>query len=788
MNRLSYFLPLLAGIFYLVNIPSVAQVPQALLLGRVVSDSSGLPIAGVRVSLGSGDSLGTSDASGRLSISIPFPGPYALMFSHPAYDPQQTSVTPIAGEMLRLEVRMPSRSVQLREVTVTDKRVRTAAGEMAVDVQTLQQVTVPFGEITQQLASGAVMGVVSNNELSTRYATRGGSFDENMVYINDIPLYQPFLIKSGEQEGLSAINGDLVGQLSFSAGGWQAAYGDKLSSLLRIQYKRPERFEAALSSSLLGGSAYVANKHKRVRYLLGTRYKSSQYLLGTLDTKGEYLPRFADVQAYTEVDLSRQQDERTVLDVLLNYAENRYKVVPTLRETTFGTLDQAFKFRVAFEGSEQLNYRTLQGGVRLRHRISERLSISMVQSGMRSIEQELSNLESGYLLGELPTAGASDSKPVGLGTSYQHARNLLQVQAAASQLQLSWRHPNGGLIEAGLRGEIEDFSDRLDEYSFYDSAGYVRMGRSLQADNRIVHKRLHAFAQARLPIGKQHLLSAGMRLSHLALNGQWLLSPRLQYLFTPKENLSFQLATGVYHQPPLYRELRDRDGKLHTDLKAQSAWHIMGGADYDFQIKGHPFRFSAEAYYKQLWNVIAYDLDNIRVRYHANNDTKAFARGLDLRLSGELLPGMESWVGVNLLDTQEDLKGDERGYLRRPTDQRFTFTLFLQDHLPSNPTLRVQLRLLYGSGYPYGPPNRPEYRAAFSSNADYKRVDIGFSKHIALSGKYFFREIVLGAEVLNLLGIQNNISFTWIPDTQGRMYGIPNSLSQRFLNVKVSVR
>ncbi|MEM1136091.1 MAG: TonB-dependent receptor plug domain-containing protein, partial [Bacteroidota bacterium] len=738
---------------------------------------------------------------GNYQLTLPANKTINLIFSHNEFQKKVLNLQLNAGEVRTIDVELKLNTVMLQGVEITgEKEVeRGEAGAITVDPKRLQNIPTPFGDFNQALISGGGLGISGNNELSASYSVRGGNFDENLVYVNGIEIYRPFLIRAGEQEGLSFVNTDMVESVSFSSGGWQPKYGDKLSSVLNVNYKKPEEFKASLNLNLLGGSVHVegASPNKKIRFISGLRHKSSRYLLNTLETDGQYLPRFTDWQNFITFDLSSKNKKSgtTQLSVLTSYARNRYELLPQSRVTNFGTFGRAFRLSVLFVGSEEMSYDTFQGGLKFSHSFNEKLYSEVYFSYMRAREREFINVEGGYQLCDVNSNFSSDNFNEcvlvrGFGSEFHYGRNLLDATAIAVENRNTFSPWDHTKIEAGFRITGEEIDDELYEYTFLDSADFVQLDELIVSNNTLGSTRLTAYLQAKHQLGKVHTITYGGRMSYWSVNGQLVFNPRLQYAFSPfwQRDIVFTAAVGMYAQPPFYRELRNFQGRVNRDLLAQQSIHAIVGIDWNIRLWGRPFKFISEAYYKNLWDVVPYDIDNVRLRYYANNDAVAYVYGADFRLSGEFIPGTESWISLSYLQAKEDVPNDNRGFIRRPSDQRITFNLFFEDHLPNDPSIRVFLRAIYGSGLPYGPPNSPEFRAALSSGSDYVRSDIGFSKIFTpkqKEGKRTLESLWVGLEVLNLFGAENNISFNWVPDFAGNEFAIPNSLSQRFFNVKV---
>ncbi|CAN5160450.1 TonB-dependent receptor [soil metagenome] len=762
-----------------------------------VTDETGIPIADVSVTV-EGTPIGTiTKPDGSFRIPVHELTNVILKFHHLEFRDIFLQIRGGLTEEIEVVMERDTRLLEQVEVIgAKEANVREQVSIMRIDPKTARFLPTPFYEFNKILAT--MPGVTANNELSATYSVRGGNFDENLVYVNDIPIYRPFLIRAGQQEGLSFVNPDLVNEIEFSSGGWQPKYGDKLSSALNIYYRKPQKTAGSISAGLLGGSVHLetASKNKKISYLVGARHKSAQYLLNTLETKGEYLPRFTDLQSYINFDLSGKNKEpaTTELGMLFSYARNRYLVRPQNRETTFGTIDRVLRLYVAFDGSEVMNYDSYQGGIKLSHVFNRKLRSFLIASGLITSETEYLDIEGGYRLCDVNnnpgSSGFNECLSIrGIGTNYTYARNKLQAKIFNVEKRSVWDINFRHRIEFGAGASQEGIDDRIREYTFIDSADYVHINGRLQTDININTYRLTSFLQHSILLPLNQTLTYGLRFNYWSFNNQFLVSPRLQYSIQPNwdRNIVFRAALGLYQQPPFYRELRDFEGRINHDLKAQSSVHAILGMDYDFMMWGRSFKLFTEGYYKYLYNVIPYDIDNVRIRYHANNEAVAYATGIDFRLSGEFIPGAESWFSLGLLTTREDLLNDDQGFIRRPSDQRINLGIFFQDHIPNDPTIRMNLNLLFGSGLPFGPPNNIVLRNSFRGRP-YKRVDIGFSKLIPYGPpreNSLLNTLWIGAEILNLLGTNNPISYTWIRDINDYQFGIPNSLSARFFNLKL---
>ncbi|MBL3657302.1 TonB-dependent receptor [Fulvivirga sediminis] len=761
-------------------------------LKGTVYDQQGLPLEGVSIQLTENNKGTVTDSEGYFNLLLT-PGTYIIELRHVGYNPAFDTVAVAANHFIKKTYNLKERAALLHEISIEDYRTKDDEVSVTrIKPISAESLVTPFGDFNKILTT--LPGVVSNNELSSAYSVRGGNFDENLVYVNEIPIYRPFLVSNGQQEGLSFVNTDMVENVSFSAGGWQPKYGDKLASVLNVNYKKTNSFGASASLHLLGGSAHIegTNNDERLSYVAGIRHKSAQYLLNTLETQGEYLPRFTDMQAFVNYKLNKT----TEIGVLASYARNRYLTEPESRETDFGTIGQSFRLFVGFQGQEILQYDTYQGGIKLTKHINDKWISKLIVSGVYGLEREYTDVEGAYRLCDVDKNLSSNSFNEciyirGIGSNYDYGRNTLEANIINAEDRNVYQLDDKNTLEFGLGYSYQNIKDQLGEYSFRDSSDYVIDIESLQAENNLESNRYTGYVQHTHYFSDEFSATYGARLNYWDVNEELLISPRTQFSYSPKweRDITFNAAVGVYQQQPFYRELRNYQGDLNEDLKAQRSMHIIGGMNYSFKWWDRDFKFISELYYKRIRNVIAYDIDNVKVRYYANNDAKAYASGLDMRLSGEFIPGTESWFSLGILNTREDVDGDGKGYIRRPTDQRVNMAIFFQDHLPSNPTVRVSLNLLYGTGLPFGPPRDKERRNIFNGGS-YRRLDVGFSKIFFIQENKYKKErqFIVSAEILNLLGTSNPISYTWVSDVSNNSFAVPNTLSARFLNVKISVK
>ncbi len=763
-------------------------------MGKVTSFQTGNPLPEANIFL-AGTSLGTNtDSLGRYRLSVPANRQITIVFRFVGYDSIFFDLQLNENETRTLNTSLREAVQVLKTVNIVSESTRRESSVVTISPRSAGVLPSPFGDFTKILTM--LPGVVSNSELSTGYSVRGGNFDENLVYVNGIRIYRPFLARAGRQEGLSFVNTDLVKEARFYAGGWQSNFGNKLSSVLDVTYKIPDKIKGSVTLGLLGGSAYLegATSERRLQYLIGARHKRAQYLLNTLDVNGEFIPTFTDIQTYVNLNAGKQHPEQTQIGLLFSYAQNRYQVIPKTRETEFGTFSSALRFLVAFEGQESLNYDTWQSGISLLHRLSNDFSIKFTVSVVKSFEKEYSDVEGGYRLCDVDKNPASSSfnecvSIRGIGTEFFHARNTLESTLLMADVKGGYALNSKNYFEFGLDYSFNDFDDYLEEYAFVDSADFSEIKNQVLITNQTVANMTGGFVQHSVRTGQSGELVYGFRFSYRDMNKQWLFSPRMQYSLQPAWNSDyvFKAAVGLYQQQPLYRELRNFNGVVNRNVKAQQSLHVIAGLDHNFLFWLRPFKWTAELYYKYLWDVIPYDVDNIRIRYYGENLAVAYAAGMDIRISGEFIPGTESWFSLGLLTTREDLSNDERGFVRRPSDQHLTVSVFFEDHLPDNPSMRVNLGFIYGSGLPFGPPGNLENRSVFNGDS-YQRVDIGFSKIFFLTRASRLESIWLSLEVLNLFGIENTISYTWIQELSGNFIAVPNTLTNRFFNIKLTFR
>lgn len=797
MKRLCLFFGLL--ILYIgVGLQPLAAQNRSRIFGRV-SDDSGQPIelANVRVT---GQGVYTlTNLKGEYSLTCTSADTVTVIFSMIGYETRRR-VLRNPADSIRLDVVMPVYgSNALGEAVVTGKGVQTG---------TIQKITLDQTRLAPSASGNAVeeiiatqAGVSTHNELSSQYNVRGGSFDENCVYLNGIEVFRPLLVRSGGQEGLSIINPDMVGSISFSTGGFEPRYGDKMSSVLDITYKRPERLEASAQASLLGAGAYVGWGNKKFSAMTSLRYKTTKHLLGSTDTEGEYSPNFLDWQAF----LSWTPNRRWSVDVLANIADNHYNFRPQERETAFGTLYEPRRFKVYFDGWESDRFSTLFGAATITRHFNPQTYLALRLSSFSTHERETYDIQGEYWLQE-----ATSQQELGVGTYMEHARNRLKARVFDVGLTFRTRM-TGHTLQAGFDWKRQHVEENSREWEMRDSMGYslptspdrlslIYSQRSLAT---LETNRLEFFAQDAWRFKTSAALfnlTYGLRLSHWDWNGETILSPRVSLGIIPagNDNWTLRAATGVYYQAPFYKELRDtvmQNGvaqiRLNPDIKSPRSIHFVLGADYTFRMMGRPFRFTTEAYYKALSRLIPYAVDGVRVVYSGRNETSGYAAGIDFKLFGEFVPGADSWVTFSIMGTKEKFAGE---WIPRPTDQRYNLSLYFTDFFPGTDRWRVTLKAAFADGLPFGPAHEARQKWNFRAPA-YKRVDLGMSYRLVKpddspyrSGIHrYIRNAWLGIDALNLMDIKNVSSYYWITDITNTRYAVPNYLTGRLFNVRLSV-
>lgn len=796
----------------------LAQEETATIYGRI-TDPEGNPIFLANVAV-EGTTRGTiTNEEGSFELEIPAVTNVRIIISCMGYQQIEERISGSRGERIEISRTLQIAVQSLEEVSVSEEYDRSST-LTRIDIRTLDYLPTTSGGVEAILRT--LPGVVSTSELSSQYSVRGGSFDENLVYVNDIEIHRPFLIRSGQQEGLSFINSDMVSSVKFSAGGFEAMYGDKMASVLDITYRRPAEFGGTISASLLGGSLHLegTSKNQRFTHTSGFRYKTSQYLLKSLETKGEYMPKFIDFQTYLTYRITNKFE----ITFLGNVANNRYKFIPETRSTDFGTFHNPLNLVIYYDGQEMDRFNTYMGALTAHFRPEENLSLKFIFSAYNSIEEEKFDIQGQYLINELDNRIGSETYGdsilnIGIGTFLNHARNNLDafVYAVTHIGYYSYGNSN---VKWGVQWQVEKIDDKLSEWEMIDSSGYsipysdteVLLSRVIKSVNHLSTNRITSYIQNTQSFSNTNatfFLNTGIRLNYWDFNNQLLISPRIIFSIKPywEQDMIFRVSTGYYHQPPFYKELRYPDGSINPDIRAQKSIHFVLGGDWIFSAWNRPFKFTSEIYYKRMKDLIPYKMDNVRIQYMGENRAKGYAAGIEFKLHGEFVPGAESWASLSLMKTEEDITDDyiylenrEPDYYPRPMDQRLNFGLFFQDYFPHRPDYKVHLNVLYGTGLPFSPPDNERYDLVFRMPS-YKRVDIGLSKSLKRPDKVlsernpfrFLKSIWLNAEIFNLLGVNNTISYLWVKTVfnQENMPGefaVPNYLTSRRFNVRVTAK
>ncbi len=780
----------------LVTISMIAYADSFTLKGKVI-DEDGNPVELATVACMEQGKVSMTSLKGEFSLKLQSADSVIVRFSMIGYKTRTRTFRHPKGTQTLLMTLYPQD--ELQEVTITERR-RQTTGTEKLDIKDIRHAPSASGNAVEELIQQQA-GVSTHNELSSQYNVRGGSFDENCVYINNVEVYRPLLIRSGQQEGLSVINPDMVESIAFSSGGFEAKYGDKMSSALDITYRRPEKTEATAMMSLLGASAYVGTGNKHFAMSHGVRYKTNRYLLGSLETTGEYRPNFLDYQTF----MSWNPSKRWNVEFIGNISENHYNFKPKDRETNFGTMEDVKSFKVYFDGQERDVFRTLFGTFSVARRLSDSTTVKLLASAFHTKEQETYDIQGQYWLDD-----TQSSESLGVGTYMEHARNYLTADVQSLKLIANkklQRHD----IEGGLTIKWEKVKEHSREYEMRDSSGYsvphtsdrLDLIYTLSSRNTISSHRTEGYLQDtyRWHTGEEnssfYTLNYGIRFSQWSWNKETVVSPRASLAIVPSWNhdITIRLATGLYYQTPFYKELRDTttvNGQtvtlLNKKIKSQRSLQFITAFDYRFHMMNRPFRFTAEAYYKALSNLIPYNIQNVKVTYYGENLCSGYTAGLDLKLYGEFVPGTDSWLTFSLMKAQEKMKGGS--YFPMPTDQRFAMNLHFTDYFPGTERWKMTLRLAYADGLPFGAPHRGIEQQSFRAPA-YKRADIGMSylaynAPIAVS-RFGLRKIWLGIDCLNLFGIANVNSYYWVTDVSNSQWAVPNYLTGRQINGKVVI-
>lgn len=786
----------------------------------IISNTKGQPIAYVNV-VNEGNKTGiATDSIGFYALHLHSTDSITISFSAVGYSSKTVKTKVNKGERKTVNVTLYESTSEIDEVTITISNRRFGNIER-INHKTIEHLPSASGSFETILKS--LPGVSSSNELSSQYSVRGGNFDENLVYVNNVEVYRPFLIRSGQQEGLSFINSDMVDGVEFSAGGFNAEYGDKMSSVLNIKYKTPNENKAKVEISLLGANGTIegVSKSQRFSHITGVRYKTSQYLLNSLDTEGEYKPSFFDLQT----SLSWRISPKFKFNFLGNISSNSYKFAPEERETRFGAFTNALQLKVYYQGQEISKFETFQGVFAGEYSPNDKVILKFIGSGYLANESETFDIIGQYLLNELDNSLGSTTYSdslinVGVGGFMNHARNFLSANILKAE-HLGITTINDHTVKWGISAQHELINDRLNEWELIDSSGYAMpyngeeliLSKRLYSINSIPSNRFNAYAQNtyRTSFNKfDFSATAGVRFTYWSFNQNINISPRASITVKPhwQSDVSFHLSGGCYFQPPIYKEFRLANGDLNRNISSQKSIHAVLGAEYLFEAWNRPFRLQVELFHKALHNLIPYKVDNVRIMYTGENMANGFAQGIDFKINGEFVNGAESWASLSIMRAFEDVENDSYidnggktiypGYYPRPTDQRINFGLFFQDYIPNNPSYRVHLTGYFGTGYPVGIPDSDRWDVLTRMPA-YKRIDIGFTKTIkgenskGLSKIKWLNELWIGVEVFNIFDFTNTISYMWVKtvanqNNESGQYAVPNNLTSRRINVKISAK
>lgn len=825
-----------------VSMVAVAQnLPTATVYGKV-TDGQGHAVEMANVVVPELLVGYTTDSRGYYELKLLSDSTWTIHFSYIGYEQKQATVRLKRGEKRKLDIVLHSTATVLPDAVISGRGVEASS---LTHLNAKQATLLPTMGGGVETLIKTLPGVVSNNELSSQYRVRGGNFDENLIYVNGIEIYRPFLVGSGQQEGLSFVNSQLVENIEFSAGGFAAEYGDKMSSVLDVTYKKPKETAGSLTLSLLGAEAHVegATKNEKFSYLVGARYKNTALVLGMMNTKGDYKPNFADAQALFNFKLSERWD----LSFLGYYSKNRYMLIPQNARFNSGTLDFPIQVNVYFDGQEVDDYTTGLGAMTLSYKPNKDMNLKWIASAYSAYETETFDIQEQYHFGIRNTSfGSEDLGEViedhEVGTMIKHARNGFYAQVYNLDHKGLYSFDQN-LLKWGVRFQHQDIDDVVDEWQLMDSAGYVLphtpdviggypevlpeigMDFSHKAHNVLSINNLDGFLQNSLTIpfqdkGGELVITAGLRANYWGYNKKVYVSPRAGIAYKPedeKRETVYRLSGGVYHQTPFYREIRKMDGSLYDKAEAQRSYQIVAGNDFKFRAWNRPFILTSEAYFKYFTHVIPYDIDNVRIRYYADQTARAYATGLDFKVNGEFVKGIDSWASLSFMQTKEDIYGDyylvdaegkklpfynhtddqvadtvSLGWHYRPSNQLMNFSLFFQDYIPNAPTWRVNMTLTFGTGLPINNNNSDFYNPTGHYKA-YRRVDIGFSKQLISEASSFsknnplryVRNMFVSVDVFNLLNIPNTISYTWVKYIDNYYYGINNYLTPRYVNVKL---
>jgi len=809
-------------IFFLL--PTLLWSQKSSIIKGFVKDSDNNSIENVSVKFGSTGT--TTNSSGFYQIRIPLNTNISLEFSHVGFKSLTKEFFTKKRNIIRFSPVLILENEVLEEVVIKNE-TKDAQGVTTFKAKDIERIPGANSGIETLLMT--MPGVSNNNELSTQYNVRGGNFDENLVYVNGIEIYRPFLVRSGQQEGLSFVNSTMVQNINFSAGGFQAKYGDKLSSVLDITYRKPTEFSATVKASLLGSSITVEDVFldNALTAIVGVRYRDNSLFVNSKQIETNFKPRFTDVQTF----LTYKKNEKLSLNFLGNFSLNTYDYQPVTRRTRFGTVSDPLELIVFYDGQEKDTYLTAFGALSANYQVNDNLELTSTLSAFNTQEEEYFDIAASYNLGEVDSNIGSETFgdvtfSEGIGSQLNHSRNDLDALITNVQVKGTYKK-NESQIDFGIKYQIEDIKDRIREWEIIDSVGFsvrpLNLGfindqpynpysgpiepfQNIRAENKLSIKRLSGFFQYSKKgfIGDHKVWwNLGLRGHLWSVNAnqnnstsQFILSPRAQFAIKPNwdKDMLFRVSGGVYAQPPFYKELRNFKGEIIPNIKAQKSIHMVLGNDYSFTMWDRPFKLTTELYFKNLSNINPYSVDNVRIRYQANNNAKGYATGIDVRLNGEFVPGNESWVSLGILKTEENI--NNRGYIARPSDQRFKLGILFQDYVPNLPDLKAYLNLVYNSGVPGGAPSYADPYNFQNRLRDYRRADLGVLYIFTDAKKRFssgflskFKEFTAGLELFNMFDIQNSITNTWVRDAATKnQFGVPNYLSGRILNLRIGMK
>lgn len=803
---------ILTSIFVLAAFNVLAQQP-ATVFGRIIDATSQQVLINVNITIAGLPGGTTTDKQGNFELKVPSERKITLVFTYIGFETETIDLILKQGERREIHQSLTQSSTSLPSIEVKDQQLNTNTFNR-IDPKTIA--LIPSADAGIEDLIKTMPGVSSHNEMSSTYSVRGGNYDENLVFVNDIEIYRPFLIRSGQQEGLSFLNPDLVSSISFSAGGFDSKYGDKMSSVLDIKYKRPTSFAGSFDISLLGASGHLEGLiAKKISYLIGARYKSNSYFLKGLDTKGDYKPKFYDVQALLNYDINSKWE----LSVLGTFSDNSYTLIPQTQTTTFGDFFNPYRIQIFFDGQEVDRYQSWMSAATLTFKPNKKLRLRLISSIYQTSESETYDISGEYWIGAIdpPTSvlgnGSSGNviEKLGVGAYLNHARNYLDGTVFNMEHHGNFEAGNSSM-QWGINYQHEFFQYVVNEWQLQDSAGYslphpqdsigsqtpphssLGLSNVVKNQSEESSNRYSAFLQNTWLLKNENndiSFTAGLRSMYWDFNQQFLLDPRVNISFKPhwKKVVVFRISGGYYSQPPSFRELTDLEGNIVAGLKAERALQVVAGSDLYFTTWGRPFKFMGEAYYKYINNLIPYTIDNLKINYYGTNNAFGYATGVDFRINGEFVKGIESWASLSIMKTEENINGD---WIPRPTDQRVTLSIFFQDYIPHYPSWRMNLTLFYGTGLPFGPPNTPLSQQTMRLPA-YRRVDIGLSKQIFGPNTKFskknplrvFNSMWIALDVFNLLQISNTVSYQWITDINNHQYAVPNYLTPRQFNLKL---